>query len=354
MRGIITILALLLLTGLPRLVQAQTMTCSETLMEAQNRFQQGDFYSISSLLKSCLDNGFNKQQRIEAYWLLTQTYLFLDDPIAAEDSYMKLLRIDPTYEVNKELDPVDVVYLSNKFTTRPVITLSGAIGSNMTTARVIEPFSLSQVQGDPSYSSGIGFQAGFGVDFTLTDHINVGTELNILTRKYTYQRSLFNIDAQQLTENQVNIDIPLIFRYNFFMKKVNPYLYWGISGQYLISAGANATLDDRFISNEEVGLSEFTVQGPTVDIMGQRKKMTHSLIIGAGLMLPIGYNYLKLDVRLMQGLNNVVDPSGHYTNQELMYRYAYIDDYKYLNNYLFSVGFVKPLYKPRKIKKYRK
>ena len=54
------------------------------------------------------------------------------------------------------------------------------------------------------------------------------------------------------------------------------------------------------------------------------------------------------------GLNNIVNKTGHFQNDELVFRYAYVDDYKTLNNFVLSVGYVKPFYKPRKKRKYRK
>ena len=76
---------------------SQTL-CSQALSAAQISFDNGHLYGIPSGLKDCLDNGFTKQERIQAYKLLTITYLFIDDPISAENSYLSLLRLDPEHK----------------------------------------------------------------------------------------------------------------------------------------------------------------------------------------------------------------------------------------------------------------
>lgn len=71
---------------------AQDKDCEQILSEADHEFSSGRFYGIPELLKSCLDGGFTNEQKVRAYLILTQTYLILDNPKAADDSYLKLLR----------------------------------------------------------------------------------------------------------------------------------------------------------------------------------------------------------------------------------------------------------------------
>lgn len=344
------LIALVCLTGMAW----GQVSCGETLNQAQNRFDNGDFYSIPAMLKPCLDNGFSDQQKVEAYWLLTQTYLFLDDPISAEDSYLKLLKKDPLFEVNKDLDPVDVVYLSEKFTTRPRFVLSTHFGLNLTMIDVIHPYSLTAVEGIDEYSAKVGIQGGVSVEYIISDNLSAGFELNVMQRQYQFSKSLFSVDFQEFSETQTILDLPLIVRYRFDAGKFTPFIYGGISGHYLLGATGEAVLYDRirsFQSGAEDGFSEFQVDGPAVDLSDQRQSLTYSFVAGAGVLIPLKYNFIKLDLRIMQGMKNIVNEDNHYGNNELIFRYAYIDDFKRLNNVLINVGFVKPLYKPRRIKR---
>ncbi len=344
----------LLWLGIILQASSQNISCAETLNLAQNRFNNGDFYSIPAMLKPCLDKGFSDQQKVEAYWLLTQTYLFLDDPISAEDSYLKLLKKDPLYEVNEELDPVDVVYLSEKFTTRPRFVLGTQFGINTTLVDVIHPYSLTPQQGKVDYAGKIGVHGGVSLEYVLNSNLSAGIEMNVMQRRYEYSKSLFNVDFQEFTETQTLVDVPVLVRYRFNAGFITPFVYGGIGLHYLLSANGQAVLFDRFQtiqSGLEGGFSEFQVDGPAVNMMDQRKSLTYSFVAGAGILIPVKYNFIKVDLRLIQGMKNVVNENNHYGNNELIFRYAYIDDFKRLNNFLLNVGFVKPLYKPRKIKR---
>ena len=117
---------------------AQSSECEQSLNQASDEFNAGHFSGIPALLKPCLEgNSFTNEQLVRAYLLLCQSYLINDDPISAEDSYLKLLKADPEYVATNEKDPVDVVYLSKKFTTTPIFTPHFKIGPNFSTQSLI-------------------------------------------------------------------------------------------------------------------------------------------------------------------------------------------------------------------------
>jgi opacity protein-like surface antigen len=339
-------------------LRGQTLTCAETLTQAERMVEQGNCYGIAKMLKPCLDNGFNTQQRMDAYFLLTQTYLFIDDPIAAEDSYLKLLHEDPEFIPNQELDPIDVIYLSEKFTTRPIFIFTSRVGANYTATDVILPFNTSDLPLQADYTLGYGFEAGLGLDVVFSDFLSIGTEINLVQKKYKFNQVMFGNDQQSMVENQWNVEIPLFARLSWNFGKLTPYVYGGPSVSYLFSATADLELIDYQGQtgpiDEEGSAQQVPVNGPAVDIMDQRVGLNYNVIAGAGVRFKLNYNYLSIDLRYRGGLNNIVDEVGHYQNNELLYRYGYVDDYKRLNNLVLSVGFVKPFYKPRKRKKFRK
>ncbi|MTI38954.1 hypothetical protein, partial [Fulvivirga lutimaris] len=157
---------------------AQRSNCAETLNQAQQQFDDGHLYSIPSILKPCLDNGFNKTQKIEAFLILTRTYLLIDDPISAEDSYLKLLALDPEYKIDRENDPVDIVYLDEKFTTTPIFILFGRIGLNASNASEISNYGVDNTDlTRESYNAVLGFNLGGGTELNITDNFSLGLEM---------------------------------------------------------------------------------------------------------------------------------------------------------------------------------
>ncbi|MEJ0057462.1 MAG: hypothetical protein WDN75_18505 [Bacteroidota bacterium] len=141
-----TTTARILLTGLLLIsctfqVYSQGGECDLTLTQAESEFNAGHFYSIPGLLNECITNdNFTKEQKVRAYLLLSQVYLIIDDPIAAEDSYLKLLKVDPEYVANEVRDPIDVVYLSKKFTATPIFTPHFRAGVNTSLIQTIIRF----------------------------------------------------------------------------------------------------------------------------------------------------------------------------------------------------------------------
>src|SRR6266699_3655126 len=102
------LLFIFLLSVLVSRLKAQDSGCEQTLNRASAEFEAGRFFDLPSILKGCLEKGFSKEQKIRAYLLLTQAYLVLDNPAAAENSYLQLLKADPEFVANPSRDPIDV------------------------------------------------------------------------------------------------------------------------------------------------------------------------------------------------------------------------------------------------------
>ncbi|QSE96725.1 porin family protein [Fulvivirga lutea] len=328
---------------------AQKVDCTNTLEQARTNFERGHLYSIPAILKPCLDNGFNKVQKIESYLILTRTYLLIDDPISAEDSYLKLLRLDPEYTVDPENDPVDIVYLNEKFTTTPIFILYARGGLNFTNASSIVNFGVDNTeQSQEEYSMGAGFNLGGGAELNLSNHLSLGLELNYSNRRYNYKNTLFNGDAQDMLEIQSMLNVPIFLKYRMKFNDWHPYVYAGYSFNYLIGARAELELKDLVISGEG-DRSEISVTGPEENLIDLRNRVNHNILGGIGVRYRIGYNYLFLDARYSWGMNNIVDENNQYSNQSLLYKYGMVDDYKRLTNIEVTAGYIWPLYKPRKI-----
>lgn len=328
---------------------AQRASCTDILNEARESYDAGHLYEIPARLKPCLDNGFNKSQKIQAYWLLTRTYLLIDDPISAEDSYLKLLRLDPEYNIDEENDPVDVVYLSKKFTTTPIFVVFGKIGTNFSNISEIHNFGTDNTEfTNEVYSSSVGINLGGGIEWNINDKLSLGLEIMYSTRSYSYTNSFFNNDQLNFKENITVASVPLYLKYRLKYNKFRPYVYGGFSNDLIVSSKGSLELRDKLSSNVGEEAAEFAVTGPDIDMSAQRNFYNYSAFAGLGTNYRIDYNYIFIDFRYALGFTNIVDIENQYANNELVYKYGYVDDYKRLNGFFVSVGFVKPLYKPRK------
>ena len=132
--------AIFIIVFVPALAQN---ACELTLDKAQEEFDAGRFHGIPALLKDCLEKNQNREWEQRAYLLLAETYLLLEDAAKADESYLKVLKANPEFVTDETRDPIDLVYLSKKFTATPIFSLTSRIGLNTSFIRVIHDVTIS-------------------------------------------------------------------------------------------------------------------------------------------------------------------------------------------------------------------
>ena len=93
-----------------------------------------------------------------------------------------------------------------------------------------------------------------------------------------------------------------------------------------------------------------------MDTNTSKFKIRLGLFIGGGVRQKIGLNHVYLDVRYSFGLRNLTNMKTNYSennadsDSELLMLYGHVDDYLRLDNMSITIGYIHPLYKPRKLK----
>jgi len=348
MRHLVIIFILLL--GVSRSnLNAQNADCEQVLSYASAEFEAGRFYGLPIILKPCLDRGFSKEQKVRAYLLLTQSYLILDNPTAAEESYLQLLKADPEYVANPARDPIDVYYLSKKFTSTAIFTPHFQAGANASLPRTIHSLNtvsaVNQLSKDQIFK--VGFQAGADVDWNIDERWSLSLGAGYSRKSF---KTNFNDNNQgyrsSFTEKQDWIDIPLLLKYSLDSGKFRPFVYAGISANLLISAMLSPEGTDYNMDPNLTNQAASTAPDQSISFM--RNSFNTSLVLGGGYKYKVGKNFFYFDLRYMAGLTNVAK-NGSFN--PLLVQFQYQTDYFRLDNLSFSVGYVKPLYNPRKKKK---
>jgi hypothetical protein len=343
-------LILILLLGVSQSkIYSQASDCEQTLSLAAAEFDAGRFYGLPGILKSCLDKGFSTEQKVRAYLLLTQAYLILDDPTAAENSYLQLLKADPEYIATPSHDPIDVYYLSKKFTSTAIFTPHFHAGANTSLPRTIHSVNTSsgvnELNVDKTFR--IGFQAEADVDWNIDQRwsVSVGAAYSRKSFKSTYHD---NNQGYQGTfiEKQDWVDIPILVKYSIDSGKFRPFAYAGLSANLLLNAKLSPDGRDYFL-DPKIN-SQQVSQAPDQSITFMRNFFNRSIVIGGGYKYKVGKNFFYFDVRYMAGLNNIAK-NGQFN--PLLVQFQYQSDFFRLDNLSISVGYVKPLYDPRKKKK---
>lgn len=357
---------------------AQNDDCELTLGRAVDEYNAGHFYAILPVLEPCL-NQFTTEQRQRAYLLLTQTYLLMDDPIGAKQSYLSVLRANPEFIPDTSVHTIDVIYLSKKFTATSIFSWFAKAGTNVSQVRVIHDLKTTgETNSSEKYDLRFGYQVAVGGDLSITERINARAELGFVQATYKHtEKNFFVYDSKQFIDRQSWVTLPLSAVYSDQRGKYRPYGYLGYSFQYLLADRGDVTVTNNrpSASSEEQSTAteerEITPEeSPQLSLLYKRNRLNQSVFVGGGMKIKVGLDFLFFDVRYSIGLKNVVSEKNLYANYaqsgtEYMYsaehissmdpstRYMHVDDLFRLDNISFSIGFLRPLYKPRELKKAR-
>lgn len=337
-------------------VQGQNLDdCEAVLNQATEEFNAGHFYGIPGLLHGCLSKNQRPAWRQRAYILLAETYLLLDDPIGAERSYLEVLKANPEFVTDAGRDPIDLVYLSSKFTATPIFSIYGQLGGNVSPANSIHARSTYAGAGSGSYKLRGGFNFGCGVEFHYDENLGASLEANYMFTAYQFdQAGIFGRDNLSVIDRQSWVKLPLTIRFSDAAGKYRPYGYVGYSVDILMSDRGSITYSDRNFTDGRIIPDER--ESPVLNFKPKRNILNRSFILGGGVKYKLGLEYAFIDLRYSIGLTNLVKVENTIERnnpEDPAFTWGYVDNLFKLNNLSVSVGYIYPLYKPRKLKKAR-
>jgi len=345
---IYSIILFLSLVLLPFNLQAQK-SCLNTLREAKELYEGGLIDEIPELLSGCMESGFTRTQRIEAYKLIILAYLFDDDQFQAERMMDEFLKKFPEYEVMSN-DPVEFVYLLESYKTSSFYSFNLFFGPNFTNPRVTEPFSaLDQTQAEYNDKTGTGFHIGFGVGRNLWKDVNINIDAIYSWQKFTVIETagilIENDDEpRDFTESTVveklkKVDVPLSFTYSFGKGNLDYFVRLG---------GQVSFITENTLSPQRTQYGAETISESETDISDQREQIVYALLGGLGFKYKIPRGFLVIDLRYQFGLNNMVKEENRYDMPRFWSRYYYVDN-DYMLDYLsISFGYHFSIYQSKK------
>ncbi len=334
--------------------QAQAQ-CTENLKKAQASFNEGHLYGIPALLEKCLKKGFSDQDKLDAYRLLTLTYLYIDDPISAEHSFLDLLGLDPEYRVDST-NHIELLHLSKEYITAPIVSWRARGGTNFTNVSVVELNGSHNLNDNKEvYRAGAGFLFIGSLDIHLNRNVSVSVESEFSYNTFKYENTVFNKkevsnakDFINLKEKSYNVGLPLILSYTLYANKFYPYIYAGYSPNYNMLTNTNGL----YINRSEGGL--FITEDNNLNLTSIRNQFMHSAILGVGLKRRYNYNYIFIDVRYKIGLSKRLnkDTQNNFEREPSINKYTLTyqqqdNDFRQ-NEFSLTVGYIWPKYKPRK------
>lgn len=342
------------LAGAPFILLGQD--CEDVLQRAKTEFDKGHFVGISDMLQKCLHNGFSAEQRFRAYYLLTQANILLGYPEEADDSYLRLLRANPKFSPSIKNDPVELVYLSKKFTSTPFVEayIRGAPLSAY-------PFYYDRISLNPYFQQAerklnLGMEAVGGVSWNWAEGWVLGGEAILAYRAInTRFAKLSGNDEITVSERMLWTDVPLFLKYAFpsKSKKNIPYLLAGAQASFLLID--NAAISGLYNVLDDTGGTPFQSSG--VNITRSRNRVNAAVLAGGGIKFQWRKTYWFTSIRITLGITQFVNEGrNYYDNDNAQNLSKNITQFRWAStfysiNYLsFSAGCLFPNYRPRKIK----
>ena len=322
-------------------------SCLNTLREAKELYEKGLIDEIPSLLSGCMESGFTRQQRVEAYKLIILAYLFDDDQFAAEKMMDEFLKKFPEYEVMPG-DPVEFVYLLESYKTSSFYSLNLTFGPTFANPMILESHSvLDRSNTEYSNTTGIGFHVGFGLSRNLFKSVNGNITVYYSTYSYDFHEksttilgdrafSFVDVDTK---EELTRVEIPLTFTYSFGKGNLNYVIRAGGMFGYLIGADMTPRRYHEQLDNP--------ISDP-VDITEYRIIYDYAVVFGLGLEYKIPRGYLVLHAQYNMGLQNMVMDNVQDMSSRNYSTYYHIDDDFRLNSILISVGYHFSMYQSKK------
>ena len=333
---------------------AQEQDCNQNLTNAEDSYRAGRLHEVAGKLTSCLKSGFTNPQKIEAYRLLTLTYVYLDEPELAEESFLQILKTDPLYVV-PVTDPVEIHYISNKFTAVPILTWHLLrLGAAFSFGNIFNDGSSSgTVAPNTTFKSKISFDVVSGVDLNFSKNLAIGVELGGKQLRYNVSGVLFPEDINSSGDQTIieksftTLHLPVFVRYSKYYGDLRPFVTAGYEFRYTTFQSETNT----YVKDGAPKKSRDYSNGAGYN------RGSNSIFVGGGAMYKIlktKRDYIMLDIKFNRSINNEVKESNQFDFEnnpdavEQLFSYAGFNPLYGVNNLSVTFGYVRPIYDPRR------
>lgn len=356
MKNIHLILFLLFITPTIPVFGQENKTCTEKLITAQRRYEQGRLYDVVAGLRQCVgDESVSRPIRREILALLQETYLFLDNNDLADSIHLELLRLDPFFKQNTEVP--EVRYLVDQYETYPIATYGLRLGVYAITRPLVDQefkafpdLDIQELNYKRRNDDLYGWTANADISFNLfrsSVEIATGIGLSNIYLRRNFQlgnarlpgreeqapASLSFLERQRWTQLPFLIQINAVPRSKIIHSRFIPYFFVGGASEYLIKRFAQAIGPEIDFSGEANDRS-----ASLIGIGDQRKRFNFAILAGFGGKFRYKRSYISLDIRYHRLLQNISSDTNRFTNERLLNTFNYADNDFRLHSLNFSAG----------------
>lgn len=332
---------------------------SQLIQDAQALYDEGKVQEISSVFQQIMASSPTRSEEVQARRLLTLSYLYLDEPLQSDQGMLDLLKVDPEFILEEEVETSEFINLWYSFRTSPIFAIGIKGNFSLTFANVQEKYSTTSITSD-GYSANYGAGIGYGGGLTFEKTFNrwtINPELNLAIRNVRRTENPGIVSPSQYTkiqfqETQTWFEIPLMVQ--FSIKNTNPldprnreglhpFVYLGFKTSFLLDANLNNNT-----TRESTGLPDLS--NPGTSRTDDNEPMAFGAIAGAGVKYYLYKGFVTADLRFDYGLTNTSKTISGASDPDLVYGIGFANDLIRQNIASFNVGYVKFFYSPKKKK----
>ncbi len=343
----LVVAALILMSVGPYLANAQQKltTCAQTLRLARSVYENGRLHELPNLMGDCFSKTeWTTQERVDAYKLLTLAYIYLEEPEKADEMMLNILKTDPEFKPNDNIDPAEFVALWRTFRTEPVYRLGVKVGANATQPNVHSYTALNEGSEDYAYS--YGFQGGVTMEIAIfNDKLTLNPELYFQTKSFKVNNSFF--DENQTTLGKVtlrSISLPVSLQYPLPIGKKKPDTKW------MPYAGAGIATDLLLgvVTDLETTVNKQSPVNTNTTEKSQYKAFNFAPIVSLGVKGKVKKAEIVAEIRYNFGASTIFDQQKLYDSQKAVFGNKFVHGPFSLNTLSVSFGYLLNKYIPRK------
>ena len=309
--------------------------CAQTLIQAERAYYTGRFSEVKSILEGCLTNGFNKDQKTEAYKLVALSSIFSRNFDLADSALLLMLKNNPQYEFAVQ-DPPEFKKRVEKFKVHPLVEVTVNVGLVQPYFKVSGVYNTRVLPATVTYKGKAGAHIGLSAGYYLNKNISLRAGYEWQQYSFTVQNK-DSLTTSLLTESQRRSQWQAAVGYNFILRKVSLQVYGGIAYNTLKKADAYLVLDRASASGE----IEFSYSN-----LHHRSKQELRPIIEVKLNVPQKNKWLvSLSVRYEWGIQNMTNRDNRYSDLDHTTQLEWVEDDFKGRNFVVAIGISKLFYR---------
>lgn len=319
--------------------------CATIVTNAEIFYNNGNYDASLALLNTGFTNcKLSKKEKEEANILSARVNIEIDQPDNVNKSLVKLLRLDPNFKPKEGAYQEDFYTNFNSIRVRPFLTAGFFAGINLPFYKVLQTYSVYQgVNYSAPYNLALGLQEGVYVECAFLSRLSLFASVSYSS--FGFKRQLEDAGGDYVlnyNENLSYINTPVYLKFYLTSTKFKPFVILG--GSYSLLEQATANLNLQYSASDYIsGVSSIYTAGEGgINQKAYRVNSFTSMLFGAGC----SYRYKNFIFALQASYaienNNIMNPDEDTRNQELEYKFYYIDNALSLGllNINASVGYI--------------